>query len=48
LGRTSEGREIMLEEANTLALRMGDWKYIKPQKGGTPGWMKNKGIDAGL
>lgn len=48
LGRTSEGREIMLEETNTLALRMGDWKYIKPKKGGTPAWMKNKGIDAGL
>lgn len=48
LGRSEKGREYMLEEAYTLALRKGDWKFIKPQTGGTPDWMKNKKVDSGL
>lgn len=48
LGRSEKGREYMLEEAYTLALRKGDWKFIRPQSGGTPDWMKNKNVDSGL
>ncbi len=48
LGKTEKGRTMMLEEAYTLALRKGDWKYISPQKGATPDWMKNKQIESGL
>jgi arylsulfatase A-like enzyme len=48
LGRTEKGREYMLEEAYTMALRNGDWKFIKPQTGTTPDWMKNKKINTGL
>lgn len=48
LGRTIDGREILLEEAYTLALRMGDWKYIAPQSGNTPDWLRNKDVETGL
>lgn len=48
LGRSEKGREYMLEEAYTFALRKGDWKYIQPQTGTTPDWMKNKKVDSGL
>jgi arylsulfatase A-like enzyme len=48
LGRSGKGREYMLEEAYTFSLRKGDWKYIKPQKGTTPDWMKNKKVESGL
>jgi arylsulfatase A-like enzyme len=48
LGKSKKGRTNMLEEAYTLALRSGDWKYIAPQTKPTPGWMKNKDIATGL
>lgn len=48
LGRSSKGRDNMLEEAYTLALRSGDWKYIAPQTRPTPDWLKNKDIATGL
>src|SRR5699024_6720183 len=48
LGKSKKGRKMMLEEAYTLALRMGDWKYIAPQTKPTPEWMKNKAIATGL
>lgn len=48
LGRSEKGREYMLEEAYTLALRKGDWKFIRPQTDKTPDWMKNKKINSGL
>ncbi len=48
LGHTEKGREYMLEEAYTLALRKGDWKFIRPQTGVTPDWMKNKKVNSGL
>lgn len=38
----------MLEEAFTLGLRMGGWKYIAPQTKPTPDWLKNKKIESGL
>lgn len=43
-----DGREVMLEEAFTLALRKGQWKYIAPFEGQTPDWLANKTVDAGL
>jgi len=48
LGEAESGREIMLEESFTLALRKGKWKYIRPHTGAIPTWMANKGIEAGL
>ena len=38
----------MLEEAFTLALRSGTWKYIAPQTKPTPDWLKNKNVATGL
>jgi len=50
LGESSEGRETMLEEAFTFAIRQGDWKYIQPLPEGkqVPGWFRNKDIESGL
>ncbi len=49
LGKTEKGRDVMLEEAFTLALRDGNWKYIQPfTDGKIPDWMANKDIEAGL
>lgn len=48
LGKTTQGRDFMLEEAFTLALRKGDFKYIRPFKGTTPDWLNNKDIENGL
>jgi len=48
LGKSQKGREIMLEEAFTLAIRKGTWKYIEPQSGSTPDWLKNKKVETGL
>ena len=48
LGKSPQGRELMLEEAFTFGLRLGDWKYINPQSGITPDWLKNKAVETGL
>ncbi|WP_018626522.1 sulfatase family protein [Niabella aurantiaca] len=48
LGRTAKGRRVMLEESFTMALREGQWKYIAPRSGATPGWLQNKTIPTGL
>ena len=50
LGMSGEGRETMLEEAFTFAIRQGDWKYIQPLPEGKqiPGWFSNKDIESGL
>jgi arylsulfatase A-like enzyme len=50
LGESEDGRETMLEEAFTFALRQGDWKYIQPLPDGkqVPGWFRNKDIESGL
>ncbi|MBA3675049.1 MAG: arylsulfatase, partial [Chitinophagaceae bacterium] len=48
LGKSKKGRNVMLEEAFTLALRSGDWKYIDPQRIATPVWEKAKKIETGL
>lgn len=33
LGKSKQGREHLIEHAGTLALRIGNWKYIEPGKG---------------
>ena len=38
----------MVEEAFTMSLRFGDWKYIAPFSGKTPDWLKNKAVPTGL
>ena len=48
LGKVNTGREEMLEEAFTMALRQGNWKYIHPQEKSTPEWLANKNIENGL
>lgn len=48
LGKSKKGRRLMLEEAFTLALRSGDWKYIHPVSMATPGWLKDKKVASGL
>jgi arylsulfatase A len=48
LGRSKEGRKLMIEEAFTTSLRSGNWKYIAPFKGKTPDWLKNKVVATGL
>ncbi|WP_143873379.1 sulfatase-like hydrolase/transferase [Catenovulum sediminis] len=41
------GREELIEEAFTLSLRQGDWKYISPSTN-KDGWIRDKGIESGL
>ncbi len=48
LGKSTKGRQTMLEEAFTLAVRDGDWKYIDPQRIPTPAWQKDKKVETGL
>lgn len=48
LGASKKDRRVMLEEAFTLALRKGDWKYIAPQQKSTPDWLRNKDVATGL
>jgi len=50
LGNSKMGREIMLEEAFTLSVREGNWKYIRPlsPEKEIPAWMANKNIESGL
>ena len=48
LGTSLSGRALMLEEAFTLALRDGSWKYISPQSKATPLWLKDKKVATGL
>ena len=47
LGKSDKGKEFMLEEGYTSAIRKGDWKYIKPTKSIGQDFMKNKQIDSG-
>ncbi len=48
LGKSKKGREYMMEEAFTLALRSGDWKYIHPVSMSTPVWLNDKKVESGL
>ncbi len=47
-GKDPEGREYLVEEALSLSLRTGEWKYISPLEGGSPAWMDEiKRIESG-
>ncbi|OHX64448.1 sulfatase family protein [Flammeovirga pacifica] len=51
VGTSDKGRDLMLEEGFTLALRKGDWKYIQPIPKGKriPNFMdKVKQIEGGM
>ncbi len=48
LGETSEGCVFLIEEAFTLAIREGDWKYIHPVEEDPPDWFNAKKIESGL
>lgn len=48
LGEAKKGREFLLEEGYTFGLRMGKWKYIKPNDQPVPNWMVNKFVDPGF
>jgi arylsulfatase A len=48
MGKSDQGRAVMIEEAFTLALRDDHWKYIKPHTGTIPAWMAGKDIEPGL
>lgn len=45
LGESSTGRDHLIEHAGTLALRVGNWKLIEPNKG--PAVSKNVNIEVG-
>lgn len=48
LGKTGNGREMMLEEAFTFALRKGNWKYVMPQSRRIPKWLIDKKVESGM
>lgn len=48
LGKNNTGRDELLEESFTLAIRNKGWKYIRPFAGETPGWLANKDVEGGL
>ena len=48
LGKSDKGRDLMLEESFTMAIREGYWKYIEPVSKKTPDWLKNKDVPTGL
>ena len=48
LGKSKKGRKVILEEAFTLAVRDGDWKYIHPVSMATPSWLNDKKVESGL
>ncbi len=48
LGKNTQGRKTMVEEAFTLSLRSGNWKYIAPVTNKPPSWLANKRVPTGL
>lgn len=48
LGKSDKGRDFMLEEAFTFALRYDKWKYIHPVENDPPDWFASKKIESGL
>ena len=47
LGRSSEGRDYLLEESYSFSLRYHSWKYIKPKKFGGQDWLDSIQVDGG-
>ena len=49
LGQSDQGRDVMLEEAMTYGLRMGNYKYIAPSKSKAKQWIHGqKAIESGI
>jgi len=48
LGKNKKGRQYLIEEAFTMSIRKGNWKYIAPQTQQPPLWLINKSVDSGL
>ncbi len=48
LGRSEQGREILLEEAFTFAVRKNNWKYIRPRASGAEWITETKNIEGGI
>ncbi len=48
LGKSKKGRNIMLEEAFTFGLRMGNWKYIAPTNNKNEWITEQKHIEGGI
>lgn len=48
IGKSKKGRQNMIQESFTMAIRSGDWKYIAPVTKRTPDWLVNKTIETGL
>jgi len=49
MGESDKGREVMLEEAFTYSLRMGNYKYIAPSDSKAKRWINSiKGIESGI
>jgi len=48
LGKSDTGRKFLFEESFTFALRMDEWKYIKPFNETPKSWLKNKDVNTGL
>ncbi|QEK53104.1 arylsulfatase [Pedobacter aquae] len=48
LGKSKKGRKYIVEEAFTLAIRQGQWKYIHPVSMSTPQWLDHKKVESAL
>ncbi|MCX2575446.1 sulfatase family protein [Pedobacter sandarakinus] len=48
MGDTKIGRQSMIQESFTLAIRIAEWKYIAPVSKVPPPWLNNKAIETGL
>jgi arylsulfatase A-like enzyme len=46
-GRSPVGREVLLEEAYSLSIRKGPWKYISPIQNAGPPILEGKNIETG-
>jgi len=48
MGKSAHGRDLLVEEASSLSLRQGKWKYISPSKRGGPAKLEYENIETGL
>ncbi|KAF2330660.1 sulfatase family protein [Flavobacterium daemonense] len=48
LGKSQKGRQYLIEEAFTMSIRKGNWKYIAPQIQPSSPWLADKNVLTGL
>lgn len=48
MGKSALGRDVLVEEASSLSLRKGNWKYISPSRRGGPARLEYENIETGL